>query len=269
MTSGGRRSRWTTFSRVVLLMVGCAIILMAANPFTPHLAEQWPTAIVGTVTGFATLGLSLLFLRWDGLRLADVGAAPRRRSLVRMALGFLVGLLLVAMQMGLVTLEGHLRWVRSSGVGVAPSLSALAAYLALACREELAFHGYPLRRMEQDFGLWGGQIFVATIFAFEHVAGGYSWRNAILGAFAGSLLFGMAALATRGLAVPIGLHAAWNFGQWILGQKAVSGLWMPVVAGGYRARFDRNEMLAYLAVVGPATVAFWWMKRRRQKTAAR
>jgi membrane protease YdiL (CAAX protease family) len=55
---------------------------------------------------------------------------------------------------------------------------------------------------------------VAFAFAVEHVVGGMRWLHAILGAGIGSLLLGMAALATRGLAMPISLHAAWNFGQW-------------------------------------------------------
>ena len=257
-------ARWKTLGRVWLFMLGCAIGLAAANPFTPHLTDQWSTVVVGAETTAAAFALTLIFLRWDGIHLADVGAAPRMGSLARLAVGFLIGLLLVAMQMGVVTLCGHLHWIRSRDVEFAPIVSALAAYLILACREELAFHGYPLRRLARPFGLWGAQTIVAGVFAIEHAAGGATWINALFGAFAGSLLFGMAALATRGLAVPIGLHAAWNFGQWVVGQKPVSGLWRPVVDEGYRQSFDRTEMLAYLAVVSLATLVFWLHKQRRE-----
>ena len=75
---------------------------------------------------------------------------------------------------------------------------------------------------------------------------GATWGNAILGAFTGSLLFGMAALAMRGLAVPIGLHTAWNFGQWTLGEKETSGLWRPVVEQGYKQHVDHMGILGYL-----------------------
>jgi len=33
----------------------------------------------------------------------------------------------------------------------------------------------------------------------------------------------MAALATKGLALPIGLHAAWNIGDWARGGKGTGG----------------------------------------------
>jgi hypothetical protein len=67
----------------------------------------------------------------------------------------------------------------------------------------------------------------------------------------------MAALAMRGLAVPIGLHAAWNFGQWTLGEKETSGLWRPIVEQGYNLHVDHMGMLSYLLVFGSATVALW------------
>jgi hypothetical protein len=133
----------------------------------------------------------------------------------------------------------------------------------------LAFRGYPLRRLDSCFGVWTAQFVVALVFAVEHVAGGSTWMNAFLGAFVGSVLFGMAALVTRGLAVPIGLHAAWNFGQWTLGEKETSGLWKPVIEQGYKMHVDHMGMLGYLVVFGSATVALHlfgnFQKHREQK----
>jgi len=185
--------------------------------------------------------------------------------------GFALGLLLVAFQTCFVMLAGHVHWVRTSSVGLVSVGTALLAYVALASREELAFRGYPLRRLHSCFGLWTAQIVVALAFAMEHVAGGSTWTNAMLGAFVGSLLFGMAALAMRGLAVPIGLHAAWNFGQWTIGEKENSGLWRPVVEQGYKQHVDHMGMLGYLLVFGSATVAFYlfdnFRTRREQRQA--
>jgi len=104
----------------------------------------------------------------------------------------------------------------------------------LAVREELAFHGYPLQRLKSIFGIWGAQLIVAFVFAFEHVLGGSTWQLALLGAGVGSLLFGMAAIATRGLAMPIGLHAAWNIGDWIRGGKGSVGFWKPIVEDDFK-----------------------------------
>jgi hypothetical protein len=143
--------------------------------------------------------------------------------------------------------------------------AALTTYLALSWREELAFHGYPLRRLEQPFGPWVAQLIVAFVFAVEHVIGGVTWMHSIFGAAVGSLLFGMAALATRGLAVPIGIHAAWNFGQWTLGEKETSGLWQMVVPEGFRKQVERIGTISYVIVMATATLLFWWWYRRTHR----
>lgn len=84
-----------------------------------------------------------------------------------------------------------------------------------------------------------------------------------MGTAAGSLLFGMAAVATDGLAVPVGVHAVWNFGEWALGGKDVRlagpGLW--AVAAPAPARSAAGTV-AYLAAFGGATLAFWAWHRR-------
>jgi CAAX protease family protein len=139
--------------------------------------------------------------------------------------------------------------------------TALMAYLALSIREELGFRGYPLRRLDRVFGLWAAQLFVAIVFAAEHRLGGLPWSQALLGPGAGSLLFGMIAIATRGLAVGIGVHAAWNFGQWALGLKGQPGLWQGVVKDGVQES-ARTGTISYLAVIGAATLAFWFWHRK-------
>jgi membrane protease YdiL (CAAX protease family) len=254
---GNKAGRWSALAHVLLFMLGCALLLAILSPLASHISPQWGAALVGLAASLATLVLTFIFTRWDGIRFADVGALPTRGSLPRLLLGFMVGLLLVAAQTVLFTIAEHVHWVRTGLPDARPILIALVTYFLLASREELAFRGYPLRRLNQWFGPWTAQLVVALVFALEHRAGGYSWTNAIFGAFAGSLLFGMAALATRGLAVPIGLHAAWNFGQWSLGEKELPGLWKPMIPGGPSPRADHVALIAYVVVFSLATLAFW------------
>jgi len=250
--------------RALLFLASSAVVLMAVSPWAPKLPGMWPQFLVGLWASLGTLALTWVFVRWDGLRLRDVGAAPTRRSVPRLAFGVALGFVLLAGQWLSLAATGHIRWVRAPEHGIAAAAVAMLAYAALACREELGFRGYPLRRLETGFGLWGAQLIVAAVFALEHVAGGYSWLNASLGVFAGALLFGMAALATRGLAVPIGLHAAWNFGQWMMGQKESAGLWRAVVDPGFEAHLERVGMASYLIVVGMAFGGFWWWYRQER-----
>ena len=261
-SSGSNAGHWPLLMRVFLFMLGCALILITISSFASHIAQQWSPAIVGLEASMATLILTIIFIRWDGIQLADIGASPTRSSILRLLLGFATGLLLVAAQTCLFTIAEHVRWINLKAPVAMPIVISLVTYLLLACREELAFRGYPLRRLDRSFGPWTAQLAIALVFALEHRAGGYSWTNALFGAFVGSLLFGMAALATRGLAVPIGLHSAWNFGQWMIGEKESPGLWRVTMPAGPSASADHVALIAYVTVFGSATLGFWWYGKR-------
>jgi uncharacterized protein len=258
-----RLHRWRGVVQVALFLGSCAIVLATVGPLMPRLPGQWSQVALGTATSLAAYAITVLFVRWDRVQLKDVGAAVASRSSLLLAIGFLIGLILVGLQSLIVGLVGHVRWIRAGEVEFTAAGVPLLAYLVLSCREELAFHGYPLRRLDWFFGPYIAQLLVAIVFALEHVVGGYSWTNAFLGAAVGSLLFGMASLATKGLAVPIGLHAAWNFGSWVLGGKETSGLWNLVIEQDFRDRVELVQMISYLVVVTLATFAFWWLYRRR------
>ena len=254
--------RWLAIGRAVLFMVGCAVILAAVSPIGSRFPAKWPEVVTGTLASLGAFGLTVVFVRWEKLSLANVGAAINARSVLRLAFGFILGVSFVALWAALSVVASPVQWSRASGGGLPAVLLALAAYLVLACREELAFRGYPLRLLNRLFGLWFAQIFVAALFAAEHKLGGLRGTRALIGAAVGSLLFGMAALATRGLAVPIGVHAAWNFGQWALGLRGGSSVWRPVVRDGFRASVDLAGTIIYLALFGTATLAFWLGGRR-------
>src|SRR5207249_83675 len=71
-----------------------------------------------------------------------------------------------------------------------------------------------------------------------------------------------ASIATGGLAVPIGLHAAWNFGDWLRGNKQSNGLWKSVVEQPVQERAQMEGMILYVIVRVLATSAFWWWHHR-------
>jgi membrane protease YdiL (CAAX protease family) len=205
-------------------------------------------------------------VRWEGIPLRDVGATAGRNTLPRFFFGFCIGMVMAGVVAMAPVAAGYVHWVRTPEVGPSIALLAAGSYVALACREELSFRGYPLFRLAQPLGVWGAQTFVAVAFAAEHVAGGWAWQRALLGAGVGSLLFGMVAISTRGLAVPIGLHAAWNFGQWAMGFKPESpSLFTAVVVQEYRDRAESLGVISYLLVTVLATAAFWLWHRRRSR----
>jgi membrane protease YdiL (CAAX protease family) len=252
---------WCSLARVVLFFLSSAMLLAAGSPLTKKIPGTSGNLVLGLIVALGTFALTVLFVRWEGTSLQNVGAAWARGSYLRFASGFLAGLVLVALYASISAFSGHVRWVRSPQNGFVSAMVSLATFLALSCREELGFRGYPLRRLYEILGLWSAQIIVALVFAAEHVAGGWPLSRAVLGAGVGSLMFGMAAIATKGLAVPIGMHAAWNFGDWILGGKGAPGFWQVVVEQGHEERARLVGTIGYITIMILATVTLWMWHR--------
>jgi len=252
-----RRSAFA-LGRALLFWLATMTVLAISGPF----AGTGPraTLVVGALAVPPTLALTVLFIKWDGKSLSDYRFEVTRSSWHRFAGGLLLGLLLVAAQTLLILIGGGVRWTAATP---APTmLLSVPGYLLLATREELAFRGYPLRKLASGIDPWSAQILVAVMFVVEHRLGGSSWTNALVGSGIGALVFGMAALATGGLAFPIGLHAAWNIGDWARGTKGDGGLWRMVLEPGFADHAERTVMISYVAVMSIALAGLWQWYRR-------
>ena len=250
----------------LLFLLACPVILIFTGPLTRTVSPEAGPLVVGSIASALTFALTFLFVRWDGIRLRDIGAAITSRTAPRLLFGFVIGIVLVALQDLVIYCGGHAHWVRDTSRPSSLILLALAAYAALALREELAFRGYPLRRLQAAWGMWPALILITVAFTLEHAAGGWTWSRTLLGPPAGALLFGMAALATRGLALPLGIHAAFNFAQWFMGQKETAGPFRLIVDPGFSNRAETLGYAAYLTGTLIATFAFWlWHTRHAQQ----
>jgi uncharacterized protein len=95
-------------------------------------------------------------------------------------------------------------------------------YLAIipsAFMEEIVFRSYPLLKLNETFGLRLTQIFVSIAFALYHIALGWSALTAFLGPGIWALIFGIAAITSKGIALPTGIHVGLNLTLSILGMS--------------------------------------------------
>lgn len=72
----------------------------------------------------------------------------------------------------------------------------------------------------------------------------------------------MSAVATRGLAIPIGLHAAWSFANWSAGGRAETGLLKMAIEADALELTQTVGVASYLSISGALTLAFWFTHRR-------
>lgn len=261
-------NRKLTIIRVVLFCLLCAIILATISGLIKDFHTEWNQHLLLIVTIAITYGFTILFVKWERLQLKDVGVIANNMTFKKVVIGFGIGLFMTMLQPAFVLLFGHYKIALAPSFSFYTILFYFTLYILVAIREELAFRGYPLFSLNYRFGLLTAQIIILIIFSLEHVAGGMTWFQAFIGAGTGALLFGLAALKTNGIALPIGLHAAWNFGQWCLGFKKETGILQGITDKGFENIVERNAWIAYLLIMTIALVFFYFYKPTEEQSTA-
>lgn len=223
---------------------------------TDHLSILFATLL--------TFLLILLFLKWQKLKLSGVGIILGKYSFSRFIFGYIIGFVMAASQALIVLFYGYFQLKLVQGITTTDILSPLFLYFFVACREELAFRSYSLRSLNISFGPVWALTIIGVIFIVEHVAGGMTWEMAILGSGAGAVLFGVSALKTKGLALSLGLHSAWNFGQWTFGFKNKPGIWEAVVEKGYEGEVENVGLIAFILVMLVAIIGVFVYYRKNK-----
>jgi membrane protease YdiL (CAAX protease family) len=243
--------------RVLLFWAATMVVLVLSSSVAG--AGRYAAMTSGALAIPVTFAFTILFLKWEGRTPSEFGLVPTRATWRRFVAGVMLGASLIGMQTAVMAVAGGVHWVAASPAPA--TFLPILGYLLLAVREELAFRGYPLRLLASQFNPWIAQIIVAAMFVIEHKFGGATWENAVLGAGTGSLVFGAAALVTKGLALPIGLHAAWNIGDWARGGKGGDGLWRAVIEPGSAAHVYNVAIGSYVVLMLSAAAALWLMGR--------
>lgn len=127
--------------------------------------------------------------------------------------GAFAGALLMAIPALLLAAGGVVAW-RVNAEAMAVVGTTLAVIAAAAATEELLFRGFLFQRLIDGLGQWPAQLLIAGLFTLTHSDA--LREQGALGYLAGanifiaSIMFGLAYVRTRSLAMPLGLHFAAN-----------------------------------------------------------
>jgi uncharacterized protein len=258
-----------TLLRVALFWAGyLAVLWLAAFP-KQMVPDAWGPLVWGVVSLLIIAAATRWMERREGRAGAERTVAFDRGSVTRFALGLLVGVAAyVLVTLGISLLVTPIHFHRSVGPTVGVLALTVTTILALATMEELGFRGYSLRALHAALGAWPAQCLVAIAFGLCHVLFGWPWLTVLMGVVPSALLFGAAAQRSGGIAMAIGVHAALNLAQTMVGEKSVPGYWS--------INFDPNatESLARWAPpLGAVTTLLcaavvWWWPRRSPKGGA-
>lgn len=148
--------------------------------------------------------------------LAELSGKFNMRWLKELCLGGAIGSALMLSPALIVGLFGWVHWQwNPSGLSVLLSSFFLFAEVTLA--EELLFRGFVFQRLIAGAGRWTAQLIIAAFFLLTHLGNpgmtGGAKVMASINIFLASIMFGLAFIRTKSLAMPLGLHFMANFVQ--------------------------------------------------------
>lgn len=185
---------------------------------------------------FFLAAIFFLFLLWVGFSILqaissgggssrEVLGLPRRPTSKReWALGLSIGWGMVVVAVLPMALAGALHvqlWMSPRAFWLA--LINLATIAAATLAEEVAFRGYPFRRLIEAIGPVGATVVMSLLFGLVHMFNpDATWSSVLMTVLAG-LLLSVAWLRTHGLWLGWGVHFGWNASMGVLFGLPVSG----------------------------------------------
>ena len=138
------------------------------------------------------------------------------RWLKEFCLGGLAGSALMLVPALIMWFLGWVHW-QWNPIGFSTLMSIVLLFVGVAAAEELLFRGFIFQRLIAGLGQWPAQLILAGYFLLTHLNNpGMTGDVKILASiniFIASLMFGVAFIRTKSLAMPLGLHFMANLTQ--------------------------------------------------------
>lgn len=277
-----RHSTWSSPATLLgLFVLGAAASLIVSVFAAAQVLGMSATAnrslgviLTSAILCSALLLLSRTLLHREGESLRELGLFPQRSRLQQFGFGFVVSapvFMLVAVAQ---SASISAAWEFQGMLGARAALLGLAITTLLALAEELVFRGLALRYLRALFGDRNAVILSALSFGIYHLVQSDDWAMGAAFRFLmptlGGLVFGWAAVKSKGLALPLGLHLGGNWVQASVASfvpaggasstVAVNALWhIPISTADARALSapDLLPHLPYLIALALTAAATW------------
>jgi membrane protease YdiL (CAAX protease family) len=125
---------------------------------------------------------------------------------------------------GWLQFEGFAWTGRSALSVIGQLLLMLVVFVLVGWYEEMFFRGYWLINLIEGLNTGWGVAITSAFFALVHAANPNANRAAMVGLTLAGIFFAYAALSSKALWLPIGLHIGWNFFEGTVFGFQVSGL---------------------------------------------
>ena len=252
---------WVLF--ISLLYISSALFLHLFSGKT----GQFVLSIIGCLVACLVIWG---FLKLDKISFKEIGLVWEKGTLRKFLTGLLIGLVIFVPILVILKNFTELDFQRNpKGIDLETALGYLI-FFPLAMMEELAFRSYPFIKLNKRYGIWIAQLIGAIAFALYHIVYGWSLYSAFSGPFVWAFVFGLAAIWSGGIAMPIGIHMAVNILQPMTGMKGEEhSLWILDYKAGTPenliARTDTVTLMIQLLILCGAIIATAMYVKRTRK----
>ena len=238
----------------------------------PIFPTQWERFIYGIFGTIAAIGITWVFVKWEGKSFRDYNLVWKRNTLFNFSKGLVIGVVLLLFIIGVLVLFSDIELVASINKWNIAQLFWMLAIIPLALMEEIAFRSYPFLELNHRYGFRLTQWFVAIAFASYHIVQGWNISTAFFGPAIWAFVFGLGAIVSRGIALPTGIHVALNIGQQVFGMQGENSnaIWILKQPKGSSAeaiaRTDQVGLIAQILVLVLAIMATEYYIRSKRIT---
>jgi uncharacterized protein len=234
MTSSGRRSERTLqlalfFTSGIWFLASDALAGRAARGICERFSVPLARPLLTSLFLLFLLAVGFSMLQAIGKQQASLretlGLPKRATAGQEWSVGAALGWGMVVLAVIPMALAGAFSiqlWLQPRAFGLL--LLNLATLLVAALAEEIAFRGYPYRRLIEAVGPVGATVGLSLLFGFGHAFNpNATWTSVVVTVLAG-LVLSLGWLRTHGLWLPWGLHFAWSASIGVLFGLPVSGM---------------------------------------------
>jgi len=224
---GRLRLGWRLAAFTVLFLALLFGLTLATLPLWESLSDNGVLVVNGVVMLVAALVSGWVMLRFDERSPDALGmwwnGSPVRQS----AKGLLLGLLVAAVTIGVISLGGGIEWSGSPGTPAAWWAALAGSFLFLAgpaAAEEALLRGYPLQAFAEKVGRVPALAITSLVFAALHFGNPEIGLRGFASITAAGLFLGAVYFRTASLWAASAAHLAWNWALGFWADLPVSGL---------------------------------------------
>jgi membrane protease YdiL (CAAX protease family) len=255
------------FKSVLFCIVFTALLVVFSffKSFIPLKYERFAYGIIAT---FVSLLTTWLFLRFDRKTFPGIGLNFERSTLRKFFTGILIGIVLMGIIVMFVIYFSGFGITINKNSGLLNYLLWTSPLILLAFMEEVGFRAYPLLLLKDKLGIRMSIIITSILFALYHIMNGWTLAGSFLGPGICGIVFGLAAIYSKGIAMPTGIHYAFNLTTDAFGTTDKSfNIWIVTQKGGIAVADHQTskmiELIPAIALLIFGIVCMEWFLRRR------